>query len=54
MRSSVIAIALIVVGVLLLLGNLHVLSLHVGNQALRTWWPAILVVLGAWGLIGKR
>jgi hypothetical protein len=47
------SIVLIVVGVLFLLSNLHVFSFHLVNNVLRTWWPALLIVIGAWGLMGK-
>jgi hypothetical protein len=51
--SRLCSIVLIVVGVMFLLSNLHVFSFHIVNAVLRTWWPLILVALGAWGLMSK-
>ena len=44
---------LILVGVLLLLANLDVVDLDVGDLA-STWWPSILVLLGVWQLVTSR
>lgn len=48
------SIVLIVIGLFFLLHNLDVLSFRVVGELLRTWWPAILIVVGVLGLMGKR
>lgn len=45
------ALLLIILGVLFLLDNLDVLAF--GDVA-STWWPAFLILLGLWQLIGER
>jgi len=52
-RSVFGSVVLIVVGVLFLLNNLHILSFRIVGDVLRTWWPAILITIGAWGLFRK-
>ena len=53
MRPHLIApIVLIVVGTIFLLNNLGLTDLHLG-QLMRTWWPAILIVVGI-SLLFKR
>lgn len=39
------ALVLIVIGTLFLLNNLGLTSLNLG-EVIRTWWPAILIVVG--------
>lgn len=46
MKANLIpALVLIVIGVLFLLNNLGLTSLNLG-EVIRTWWPAILIVVG--------
>ncbi|GAB2888741.1 hypothetical protein GCM10027046_16500 [Uliginosibacterium flavum] len=52
--SRVGSIVLLLVGVVFLLSNLGVLHFSQISGLLRTWWPLILIVVGAFGLIGKR
>ncbi|GAA5158115.1 LiaI-LiaF-like domain-containing protein [Viridibacterium curvum] len=54
MQSRFGSIALIVIGLFFLLHNLDILSFRYLGEILRTWWPAILIVVGALGLMGKR
>lgn len=48
------SIVLVVVGVVFLLHNLGVMSFQFLGSVLRTWWPVILIAVGAAGLLGKR
>ncbi len=48
------SIALIIVGSLLLLGNLGFLRLSQIAALLETWWPLVLILAGVLGLLGKR
>lgn len=46
MKANLIpALVLIVIGVLFLLNNLGLTSLSLG-EVIRTWWPAILILVG--------
>ncbi|MCX9156926.1 DUF5668 domain-containing protein [Niveibacterium sp. 24ML] len=47
-------IVLILVGVLFLLNNLGLFQLKEVFRAMGTWWPLILIVVGAAGLIGGK
>ena len=47
-------IVLILVGILFLLNNLGVLHLRDLFHQMGTWWPAILIAIGAAGLIGGK
>jgi hypothetical protein len=40
-------LSIIGIGVLLLLGNLHIMSIHDIWLLLKTWWPVLLIL---WGL----
>ncbi len=40
-------LSIIGIGVLLLLGNLHILSINDIWHLLKTWWPGIIIL---WGL----
>jgi hypothetical protein len=40
-------LSIITLGILLLLGNLHILSIHDVWNLLKTWWPVLIVL---WGL----
>lgn len=53
MQSRTGSVILIIVGVLFLLHNLDILSFSFIGSMLRTWWPAILIVVGVLGLTGK-
>lgn len=53
MGRLLVAGALIAIGILLLLANLDVLALDIGDF-LGTWWPAILIVIGVWQLASQR
>ncbi len=44
---------LIVIGILLLLANLDVVTVDIGDF-LGTWWPAVLIFIGAWQLASRR
>ena len=46
------AIALILVGAVFLLINLGILPVAELKALLAKWWPAILIALGIWKLIG--
>jgi uncharacterized integral membrane protein len=48
------SIVLIVIGLIFLLHNLNILSFRYLGELLRTWWPAILILVGVLGLMGKR
>lgn len=45
MRGNLGAIALILIGGLLLASNLDLFEVDLG-QLLRTWWPLLLIILG--------
>jgi len=51
-KPSILAIALIVIGVLFLLRNLG--WIPDGGALFNTWWPAILIVAGGWLLFKRR
>lgn len=53
MSSRIGSIALVVVGAVFLLNNLDVLRFSQISGVLRTWWPLILIFVGAMGLLGK-
>jgi hypothetical protein len=48
------ALALIVVGVLLLLSNLGFVNLAQLKDLLHVWWPAILIVMGIGMFLSRR
>lgn len=45
--SRLLPVCIIALGVMLLLANLHVMSMHEVWLLLKTWWPVFLIV---WGL----
>ena len=45
--SRLLPVFIIAVGVLLLLGNLHIMSMREIWLLLKTWWPVFLIL---WGL----
>ncbi|MES2950662.1 MAG: DUF5668 domain-containing protein [Pseudomonadota bacterium] len=45
MRGNVAAIALVLFGTFFLLNNLGLINVSLG-ELLKTWWPAILIVVG--------
>jgi len=47
-------IVLILVGILFLLNNLGLFHLRDLFHQMGTWWPVILIVIGAAGLIGGK
>ncbi|GAA5185518.1 hypothetical protein GCM10025771_41540 [Niveibacterium umoris] len=54
MQFRVGPIVLIVVGLLFLLNNLGLFQLKELFHQMGTWWPLILIVIGAAGLIGGK
>jgi uncharacterized membrane protein len=54
MHSKFGPIVLIVIGLVFLLMNLGVLNQHVFKELISTYWPVILIVVGAIGLITGR
>lgn len=53
-RSRTGAVILILVGTIFLLVNLGVLPIRELARLLATWWPLILIALGAWQLLKPR
>jgi lipopolysaccharide export LptBFGC system permease protein LptF len=53
-RSRTGAYILIAIGVIFLLVNLGVLPIRELAQLLATWWPLILIAVGAWQLSRPR
>ncbi len=53
MGRVLLAGALIAIAILLLLANLNVLALDIGDF-MGTWWPAILIFIGAWQVASQR
>ena len=53
-RSRTGAIVLITIGVIFLLVNLGVVPIRELARLLATWWPLILIALGAWQLLKPR
>ena len=53
-RSGTGAYLLIFIGAVFLLINLGVLPVAELRQLLATWWPLILIVIGAWLLARPR
>lgn len=52
--SRVGSIVLLLVGVVFLLSNLGLVRFSQIGGLLHTWWPLILIVVGIFGLVGKR
>lgn len=51
--SRLSSLTLLVVGSLMLMSNLGMLNfVHIGG-AFRTWWPLIMVIIGALGVMSK-
>lgn len=48
------SIGLILIGALLLASNLELFSLRDLAEILGTWWPAVLIAIGAAGLIKRK
>lgn len=54
MRFRIIPVALIVVGVTLLLGNLDIVAKEDIRQFFHTWWPLLLIGFGSAMLLLPR
>jgi hypothetical protein len=48
------SIGLILIGALLLASNLELFSLRDLGEILGTWWPAVLIAIGAAGLVKRK
>ena len=53
MQGRMGSVVLVVVGVVLLLHNLGFVDFRSIGWVIRTWWPAILIAVGAMGLFGR-
>jgi hypothetical protein len=53
-RSPTGAYILIVIGVIFLLVNLGIVPIRELARLLATWWPLILIAIGAWQLARSR